>query len=383
MAGQGDRRVLIVGGGIGGLTLANALRRKGLTPVVFERWDDPSGKGVHLWANATRALKRIGLLDRILPVSNVEKFSEYRTASGKLLTRWAVAAYCEQIGAPSLGISRPDLLGALAEALPDDAVRRGANCTGFSMDETGVTAHFADGGEERGDVLIGADGIHSIVRTQLWGRIAPAYSGETVWRAIIPFEHPEKPAGVFEMHHGPGQRFLTYHVGGGKMLWLAAKNAPEGGRDAPGEAKERLLAMFKGWADPIPQIIAATEAAEFRRNDVCYLPDLKTWGAGRVTLLGDAAHAMTIDMGQGACIAIEDAYVLAEKLAVENDVNVALREYEAARQKRATRVAHTARRLGDLNRWEHPLACVLRDQIMMRGSTPAWMQFKRTLNYQY
>lgn len=382
MADAGKRRVLIVGGGIGGLTLANALQRKGVEPVVFERWEDPSGKGVHLWANATRALQRIGLLDKIIPVSNVEKFSENRTMDSKLLTRWDVGAFCQQLGAPSLGISRPDLLGVLAEVLPEGVVRRGADCTGFAMDESGVTAHFADGREERGDVLVGADGIHSIVRTQLWGRITPLYSGETVWRAIIPFDHPKKPAGVFEMHYGPGQRFLTYHVGGGKMLWLAAKNAPMGGRDAPGEAKERLLAMFRGWPDPIPAIIGATDAAEFRRNDVCYLPDLKTWGAGRVTLLGDAAHAMTIDMGQGACIAIEDAYVLAEKLATNDDAGVALRDYEASRQKRATRVAHTARRLGNLNRWDHPLACALRNQIMIRGSVPAWTQFKRTLSYQ-
>jgi len=186
------------------------------------------------------------------------------------------------------------------------------------------------------------------------------------------------------MVHGAGQRFMTYHVGGGKLLWLVAKSAPEGGRDAsPDEAQGRLLAMFKGWPAPIREMIASTEPSEIRRNDVCDLPLLPTWGAGRVTLLGDAAHAMTVNIGQGACSSIEDAYVLAEEVARAADLPAGLRRYEARRKPRTTQMVHMSRRVGEMNQWENPLATGLRDQLMKRAFGVAWLSYKRTMAYEF
>ena len=380
----GARRALIIGGGIGGLSLAHAFQHKGIAATVFERSEDPTGKAVHLWSNATRALQRLGLLDQVMAVSTIMEAAEYRAQDGTLLTRWPLGDFGRKLGTHTIGISRPDLLGALSQGLPAETVQRGADCVGFAMDEAGVTAHFADGREERGDILIGSDGIRSVIRAQLWGKTPPQYAGDTVWRAIIDFPHDRYPLGVFRMIHGPGQRFMTYHVGGGRLLWLAAKNAPEGESDpSPDAAQARLLTMFKGWPAPIQEMIASTAPTEIRRNDVADLPLLTTWGAGRATLLGDAAHAMTVNIGQGACSSIEDAYVLAEEVARSSDWADGLRHYEARRKPRTTQMVKMSRRVGEMNQWENRLATGLRDQLMRRAFGVAWLSYKRTMAYEF
>jgi 2-polyprenyl-6-methoxyphenol hydroxylase-like FAD-dependent oxidoreductase len=237
---------------------------------------------------------------------------------------------------------------------------------GFTQDATGVTARFTDGREERGDVLVGADGIKSVIRAQLAGKSNPRFAGYAVWQAILPSDVSQRladgaPVGIFRVLWGRGSRFSYYHVGGERLYWFCVLNAAEGGRDVD---KGALLARFRGWMKPTEAIIDATDQATINRADHYDRQPMQQWGEGRVTLLGDAAHAMTFNVGQGACQAIEDGVVLAKCLGQHSDVSAALRAYEARRMGRTAAMQKRAWQLGSFGRWTNPLACSVRDQMM-------------------
>ena len=246
----------------------------------------------------------------------------------------------------------------------------GAELVGFAQDETNVRAFLADGGEERADLLIGADGIHSKIRNDLHGRHAPIYAGYTAWRGVVDYQNELLPRGGGFESWGCGTRFGCARMGGGRMYWFATRNAPEGGDDGPAGGRRTLLDMFRGWHEPVPDLIAATPEEDIRRDDVYDRQPVKRWGEGRVTLLGDAAHLMTPNLGQGACQAIEDAFELADALAgclrERSGVEAALGLYEARRTRRTAAIVRLSRRMGQVGQLENPWLCRLRDAAAKR-----------------
>lgn len=283
-------KAIVIGGGIGGLTAAIALRRVGVEAVVFERAAEMReiGAGVSIWTNAVKALAKIGLADAV-------------RAGG----REGISGALEERFGPNVLTTRPGIQQTLLSALPQDAVRLDAECAGFRQDDSGVTALFADGSEERGDLLVGADGLYSAVRAGLFDDGPPRYAGFTAWRGMTRVESvPENTS--FEAW-GRGGLFGVAPLGGGDFYWFATKNAPEGEGDAPAGRKAELLERFGSWAEPVPAVIRAADEGEILRHDVYDRDPPARWGVGRVTLLGDAAHPMTPNLGQGACQAIEDA----------------------------------------------------------------------------
>ena len=363
-------RAVIVGGGIGGLAAAIALRRAGWTPTVFERAQElrEVGAGITLWTNAVKVLRRIGVGEQVEALATPLRKSEVRRWDGKLLTELDLGPLSDRLGAPTVGIHRADLQRVLADAVGPD-LTLGAACVGFRQDATGVWARFSDGREERGDVLIGADGLRSVVRSQLLGPEKPRYAGYTAWRGVAAVDRPEVPSGVTLLALGRGSQVGYLPIGGGRMYWFATVNVPEGRSDIPGRTKGGLLDWFADWYPPVPAVIEATDEAAIFRNDILDRPPVRTWGAGRVTLLGDAAHPTTPNLGQGGCMAIEDALVLARCLAGATDPPAALRAYEAQRYKRTATVTRTSWRLGKLFALEGRLWCRLRDAAL--GAFPA------------
>ena len=376
----GGREAIIVGGGIGGLCAGIALRRAGWGVAVYEAAPAPRevGAGLTLWPNAIRAIDRLGLGGAVRAAGVVDlhggTIADWR---GRRLATISTAALAARYGAPIVVVHRAEFLATLMGALGGDSLHVGARLRGFEPDEGGrVVALFADGREARGDVLIGADGLRSATRGQLFGGrgLTPRYAGYTAWRAIVPYDHARVP--LWGELWGRGMRFGLAPVGGGRVYCFATRNAPAGGDRAgtPPSRKAELLRLFGGWADPVPGLLAAADPAAILRNDIEELPPLPRWGAGRVTLLGDAAHAMTPNLGQGACVAIEDAVVLAECLRGATDVPGALRRYEALRRPRAARIARQARQLGWVGQWEHPLACAIRDRAI--GLVPGTVRLR-------
>ncbi len=373
---------IIIGGGIGGLATAIALRNVGIEVVVFERVAQlhEVGAGLSLWANATKALKLLGLADGINKISIPEVQGGIRSWQGEVLTTTSTQELQRALGQPNLVLHRADLHAALLGALQTESVHFGQQCTGFQQDATGVTAHFANGEPVRGDLLIGADGLHSIVRAQLHGKQKPSYAGYTAWRSVVNFA-PEQllPGETW----GAGVRFGQVPISGKRAYWFAAKNALEGARSPDGEQAE-LLRIFRGWHAPIEALIEASAESAILRNDIYDRPPLRHWGENRVTLLGDAAHPMTPNLGQGACQALEDAVVLARFLREANDIAAALRAYEAQRIPRTSSIVTQSRRVGAIGQWQHPVAVQLRKfllkQVVARIQT---QQIIRMVGYDF
>jgi 2-polyprenyl-6-methoxyphenol hydroxylase-like FAD-dependent oxidoreductase len=364
-------RALIIGGGIGGLSAAIALRGVGIDTTVYERSRElrEIGAGLSLWPNALAALDRLGLGDAVRRVGPPGQIAgALRNPAGKALQRVS-----RDTQVTMTVLHRAELQTLMLAMLPRDVVCLGAACTGFEQDAEGVTAHFAGQLPARGDVLIAADGIRSVIRGQLHGGQPPRYAGYIAWRGVTEFDLPPHDSGET---WGRGTRFGMIPMNRGRVYWFAVANAPEltsaEERDPLPGRKERLLTRFRGWHAPIEALIASTEETAILVNDIADLPPLKSWGAGRVTLLGDAAHATTPNLGQGGCQAIEDAVSLAYHLTHAADVVPALAAYEAERIPRTTRISQLSRQLGAVAQWQNPLLCRVRDFVM--GIAPASLQ---------
>jgi 2-polyprenyl-6-methoxyphenol hydroxylase-like FAD-dependent oxidoreductase len=375
------RKAIIIGGGIGGVTAAIALKRVGLDVTVYERAEELQevGSGLPLWTNALRTLHILGLTEELEKLGVQVRSVRVSTWKGDTLTDTSNDKHLKKLGTVTIVVHRAELLSLLLKTLGEENVRLGMTCVGFTQDATGVSAKFANGQEVRGDVLIGADGIHSVIRTQLFGLIKPNYVGYTCWRGLA---HTTR-TGLETWAWGKGCQFGITPMSQGRAYWFVQKYAPEGEEDKPGGRKNSILEMFHDWHDPIPAVIEATAETDILRNDIFELKHLHQWSHGRVTLLGDAAHAMTPNLGQGACQAIEDAVALADCLKGTTTISEVLNNYEERRITRANRISRLAHYIGQAVQWENPILSIPRNIIIK--STPVSMvikQFLWLLDYQ-
>jgi 2-polyprenyl-6-methoxyphenol hydroxylase-like FAD-dependent oxidoreductase len=358
-------RVMIIGAGIGGLTAAVALRRAGRDVTVFEKMDSLKeyGAGFTMNSNAVSAVRELGLGDAVEQRGAELKRFVHHTEDGKVLTEWPTVNISRNVGAPIIGIGRPDVQGILAEAL-DAEIRFDHECVGVDQDADGVTARFANGQEERGAVLVGADGSRSTVRP-LFDPVERRYSGYTTWLAFADFT--DFPEATHAQWYGRKLVLGAHPIGGGRTYWYAGYTAEPGGADT--DPKQAVLDLFTDWAHPIPALLQATDVRNIARSDIYDLPRRESWGQGRVTLLGDAAHSMVPALGQGACQAIEDGVVLARHLASADDEGAALRAYEHERIERTWPMVRRARRLGKLMQGDNAVIGVVRNNFFRFSPT--------------
>ncbi len=371
---------MIVGGGIGGLSAAIALQRAGFAVTVFE--ESPGlyevGAGVGLQLGAVKALKRMGMLEVILDAGSepLEALELTNWRTGKLLAKMPQGEVGADHGLFGINIHRGDLLAALATAA-GDVVELNSRLAGFEQDDDGVTVRFEDGREERGAVLVGADGLHSTVRAKLHKSIELRYSGYTVWRSMPSFPGHGISDRYPQQAVGPGGGF-GLHPEGERVYWFGSMVRPEGQVDSPAGRKQDVLDAFKGWYSPIPELIEATPDKEISRRDIFDLKPLEFWGTGRVTLLGDAAHATTPAMGQGAGMAIEDGVVLAEELSLDpslrhgSRIATALKAYEGRRLPRCKAIVDESYQLSKTYNWTHPAAVRLREVVLRARPAKSW-----------
>lgn len=364
----GNRKILIIGGGIGGSAAALALRRVGLEAGLYEarsRQGTQYGGCYVLWYAGVMSLARLGLAENAYGLGHRLARFEMCDAHGRVLNSVDMETRGKSLGAVPIAIRRADLLNMLYDALGPDGLVLNSTFRDMSEDSRGVTATFTDGRAERGAVLVGADGIDSRVRAHLHGLEPARYPGYAHWSGIAETD-AGAPAQVFRILHGKGARFAFFHLGGGRVCWWCVRNAPEGPAGDEVGSYQALTAFFRDWEPTAPALLAATPPDSIHRRDTLDRPWMRTWGRGRVTLLGDAAHAMTFNLGQGAGTSLTDAVTLADQLAGSSGAISALRAYERARRSVTLPLMVASRRVGESAAWGGPFGPALNTVALRR-----------------
>jgi 2-polyprenyl-6-methoxyphenol hydroxylase-like FAD-dependent oxidoreductase len=314
-----------------------------------------------LWSNATRTLAQLGV--DVVSLGAVIEHTEVRTAVGDLLCRLPIGDWSARAGAPSIAIRRPLLVDALARSLPDDVVETGHTVAGFSRDRSGVALHLEN--ERRYfDAVIGADGLSSVIRRQLLGDQPIRVVQQRGWVGLSRPQVPLLQPGCTTATIGHGPRFWSAPLPDGAAFWFATLD-----RAAPtsDDVLGFLRSGFAGWPAPIDEILAATHPADIVLARICDRPPSARWGEGPVTLLGDAAHPATPDLGQGACQAIESAATLAQCLVDADAIEAGLRAYEDARMERTATISRLCWITSLNTTIESSLLCTIRDTGIKLG----------------
>jgi salicylate hydroxylase len=365
------RKIAIVGAGLGGLTAAIALRRRGFEVTVHEQADQLGeiGAGIQLSPNAMRVLIGLGLdaaFEKIAFEPNRHVVRNWKSGSIVSATQMR-GVFRSQYGAGYFGAHRADLHSLLQHAVPASCIRLNALCTSVRQDADRAVLTFADGSEATADVVVGADGIRSSIRESLFGPDAPRFTGHIVWRGLVPSH--ALPKGLIEPDmtawFGPKGTVVHYYVRRGELVnWIAHFEADWRDESWRVESDWREAAVaYAGWHPTLGELFSRTERCyKWALYDRDPLPQ---WSRGRVTLLGDAAHPMLPYLAQGAGQAVEDGYVLADLLAQHrSDPAAALQLYEQARRPRTARIQLHARERGKIN-----------------NATSAFARFKRDVGY--
>lgn len=369
-------KVLVVGAGIGGLVLARALELAGIECEVFERARAfaPVGAGILVQAGAMLALRRLGLDSAVHAAGCEVTLGQGITASGKTLQSTPMGFLGEAVGARVIAIHRARLHEIFHGALERTKVSLGKQCIGFEDDGESVSARFEDGTSERGALLVGADGLHSAVRTGVLGETPLRYAGYTSWRGMAPRISDVADGRVAEIW-GRGLRFGYAAVSASEIYWFAVANAPEGGHDE--DARAVVREKFRDFCAPAPALVEATPRERVFRTDIHDRAPVATWSRGRVTLIGDAAHPTTPNLGQGGCMAIEDAVTLAHYLVKAPTHESAFAAYEQKRVARTSRVVEASRSFGKIAQLDGSVSTALRNFAMRL--TPASVIRKQLL----
>ena len=373
-------RIAIVGGGIGGLTLALALRQRGLAADVFEQAAvlTEVGAAVALSANSTRELQRLGVLDEIAAVSTEPTELIYRSwKDGRRIAAHSVrqeSLYRDRFDAPYFGIHRADLQRILSKAVGSDELRLGHRLVNLEAQGDAISLEFANGHVAQADLVVGADGVRSVVRRWVTGTEGTVYSGTSAFRGIVPASRlpslPDPQAIQFWM--GPDAHLLHYAIGGAgqDVNYLAVVEGPAIWPQADSSTAElqpnEALDAFRGWHPAVTEMIGATPHT--LRWGLFVVPHLLRWHRGRAVLLGDSAHAMVPHQGQGANTTIEDAITLAELLqgSEARDLDGMMHRYQALRRARTRKIQRSSWMTNGLLHLPDGPDLIQRDETMSR-----------------
>lgn len=365
---------MVVGGGIGGLAAALGLRRAGLEVRVLEArpWLSEVGAGLSLWPNAMHALERLGVAEQVAAHGAPLRNNVIQSWNGRVLNRGVVSLE-QRFGTPGYCVRRADLLQALRDALGEDVVETGVRVSGVQLSGGGAAALLSGGGRVQADFLVGADGLNSAVRRHLLGD-QPRYLGAVAWRGLAGIG---QPAGGLALGHGSHAGW--HPVGGGQTYWFCCANVPAASRVS--DVRSELLERFGAWWDPVPSLIQATPSREILRHELYDRPPVAASGSAPVTLLGDAGHPVAPGAGQGACLALEDAAVLATCVTRNPGAVAALRTYETERMPRLVRMRRASATALRTLQPRSTLGEIARDLLLRLP--PAWTANRQSWMFQF
>ncbi len=349
------KKVAIAGAGPGGLATAIALQSQGIDVQVYEKAQEfrPAGTGLGLAPNGLNSLNAIapGIVETLKNSGCEVEHTVLKNIQGETI-RTNQTKYLEQYGQPLLTIWWYRLQQVLASRLPSDIIHLNHRCIGFDQDENGVKIYFDGQKPVHADLLIGADGVNSVVRETLFGEGQPNYIGSMCWRAVIKYHH--ELFNKYELVFVKGNKQFMYilNVGGGYASWISRKFSPDYSLSCNAdEVKSRILQELADWDESFRAVVEATPAEQIWEGPICDRPPLSHWTQGRVTLLGDAAHPMAPAMGQGANTTFEDAYELKECFSHSATLQEALINYEQSRIER-TKIIQARSVVGEMRYYD-------------------------------
>jgi 2-polyprenyl-6-methoxyphenol hydroxylase-like FAD-dependent oxidoreductase len=360
-----NHKIIIIGGGIGGLMTAIALNKKGISSAIFEKSPsfDANVAGLALWSNATGILDKFGLLKKLLTFGNVLKEMKTLTAEGNLMSVVRLNKLETRFHFPSIMILRSDLQKELLNAIPSSQIQFNKQCIKIESNTSIIRLHFADGTNETADAVVFADGIHSIARKDIFKLPSLKYAGRTSWRGVAKFENPVFSTDTNLEIFGNGRRIGIFPLPHNLAYWYAAVNMKQEEATKQKRTIDGVLSHFKDWAEPVNTLINSTRENRLILTNINYTNDIHSLVRGNIALLGDAAHPMTPDLGQGACQAIEDAYILAECLFQNATTAEGFKKYETIRLQRVKSIALNSFRIGRLRQMGNPVGVSIRNNI--------------------
>lgn len=351
---------------MGGLGMALALSRVGHRVIVIERRESPEdgGAGLHIWGNGTLALDRLGVLDAVLDVAPRQRVCAFRDSSGLSLGAWPVAKIEADFGYPTIAVERAELVSVLRRALPEGVLRVGLAVTRAVDLGDQVRVFLEDGSSMDGVALVAADGIHSKVRAGLPGARKVQRHGYVAWRGTS-CDNLVAP-GTFEAYFGAALRFTYYDIAPGVVHWMAVLEGDDD-IDATKPPRLQLGARYAEWPAVVRRLVEGADEERIIRHDIIDRSPERSWGRGRITLAGDAAHPITFNLGQGAGQALEDALELQQQLDhcdAQTGIPTAFRRYEDVRRRRTAPLQRLARQIGRLGRLSSRLGMRTRGVLM-------------------
>lgn len=383
-------RAVVVGAGISGLAAARGLLALGWDVVVYEQADSfgPVGAGITLAPNGVRALDGLGLGRQLRDEGAAHGALGIRDPSGRWLLRVPVDVLEARFGVPSFALHRARLHEMLARSIPEAAIRTGHRVIAVLNEARPVVVFDTDRdgpGEVEADLVVGADGVDSRVRASLFpDHPDPAYAGYIAWRGLVAADAVppgSRGFGAIETW-GRGCRFGFVPLGDGQVYWYATLTASAGSHRH--DTLDDLLARYDGWHDPIPALLRASRPDTLLRHEIRYMATpLPAYHVERVVLLGDAAHPLTPDLGQGGCLALEDAVVLCAALAAERDLDAALMAYDRARLGRTRAIVRDSARMGRIAQARNLVIAALRNALLRLTPSSAFLRSaKGTLGWE-
>jgi 2-polyprenyl-6-methoxyphenol hydroxylase-like FAD-dependent oxidoreductase len=362
------KKFAIIGGGIGGLTLAIALQRKGMNVIVYESASafKPLGAGIALAANAMKAFADIGIADEVIKAGKEIKTMIIKDEKGNAITFTDAEKLTRQFGAiNNFTIHRADLHEVLLGILQPGTIEVGKTCVDFEQGAPGVILKFSDGTDAFADYMIACDGIHSPIRKKLLPGSLPRYAGYTCWRAVV----DNLPLGFSSEETtetwGPGRRFGVVPLSNNRVYWFATLNAKANDTAMRNATAKDLLNYFGNAHFPIPDLLQRTKNEQIIWSDIIDLKPIRQFAFGKIVLMGDAAHATTPNMGQGACMAIEDAATLANGL-TKYSPEEAFVKFQQHRIERTTNIVSQSWSVGKIAQLQNPVLRFLRDGAFRR-----------------
>lgn len=345
--------VVIIGAGMGGLTTGIALKKFGHQVRIFEQTEKilPVGAAISLWSNGVKCLNYLGLTEKIAKLGGqMDDLAYVDGLTGDVMTQFSLLPLIEEVGQRPYPVARADLQNMLMDEFGRDQIYLGKKMVSLEDKADSVEVHFADGSSTQADLLIGADGTHSLTRTYVLGQqVQRRYAGYVNWNGLVEISEDLAPAQQWTTYVGEGKRASLMPVADGKFYFFLDVPLPAGLDNNRDDYKKLLKQYFVDWCQPVQQLIERLDPQKTNRVEIHDIEPFTQFYKGRVVILGDAAHSTTPDIGQGGCQAMEDAIYLARSLQINTlGLEDALRRYQNKRNERANELVLRARKRCDV-----------------------------------